>query len=380
MLASTGRDGHLRFWAVASGTPLGDVAGRGAASGLSFGAGGSLASATWPKEERVRVVSVPSGREIETLEIDVDDSAISPDGTRIALAGGAGAVVLDLATRALAFELVPSSGNDDTYGIGNVAWSPDGRDLATIGLGGLDLWDADSGELLSYQPQGWGSDLAWSGDSSLLVSGGPTVRTWRVDALGIERVSTLSVAGTTDGVGLGGLSVSPDGSRVIASGEFGSVTQWDVGVQGDAEWAHLEALPWFGSARFLPDGSFVAVDPAGQLTVWDPRSGQPLRTVGPPLNGEMIFEVSPEGLVALPNGSRHEMWDLVAGVPRYEMPEAGDVVWSPDGARFLIGDRVYERSGREVAWRTPSAEGSGTSRGAATAVWWPWRWRATPRV
>jgi WD40 repeat protein len=110
----------------------------------------------------------------------------------------------------------------------------------------------------------------------------------------------------------------------------------------------VDALPWFGSARFLPDGNFVAVDPVGRLTVWDPRSGQPLRRLGPPLNHEMLFEVSRDGLAVLPNGSRYEMWDLVAGEPLYEVPEGEQATWSPDGSHYMVGDRIYDRSGQEV--------------------------------
>ena len=42
------------------------------------------------------------------------------------------------------------------------------------------------------------------------------------------------------------------------------------------------------------------------------------------------------------------MWDLVAGVPQYEIPEGAEFTWSPDGTRFLVGNRVYDPSGQGV--------------------------------
>jgi WD40 repeat protein/DNA-binding SARP family transcriptional activator len=349
LVATTGLDGTLRTWLTESGEPLATVSGRGPADGASFGDGGTVVTATWSGERAVRVVDARTGRMVASLGLYAVDSSLSPDGRRIAIAGKKGTVVLDLQTQEAVFDaLVPSSLSDEIYPLSSVAWSPDGRTISAVGLGGLDLWDAVSGERLSYRLGGHGHDLSWSADSALLVSGGSAAKLWQVGALDLEAVTSLTPSGTSGPLADGGVGISPDGTRVIAAGSTGTATVWDVSSQGDAEWTHLEGVPYFSDVEILPTGDVLAADSDGRLTVWDLDGPRAVETFGPHVD-ESTFDVSPDGrLLAISTLGGSSVIDLGSGAEEAVPHECG-VTWDPDGARLVGVGVVCDRTGGLVS-------------------------------
>ena len=346
VLASTGEDGALRTWLAETGAPLATVTGRRAAMGVSFGAGGALLAAAWPAEGLVRVVDPETGREVSTVGLETFDTSLSPWGERIALATSVptpegvtvvGVAVVDLATGGQPIgPFIPSSTNATRYGISSVAWSPDGRSIASIGLGGLDLWDAASGDLRAYRISGFGQDLAWSADGAWLIGGGPVARLWRVAGLDLEQVEALTPSGSSPELAAAGVGISPDGSRVIASSATGTVTTWDVATQGDAEWVHLDALPYFSTVDFLAGGELLAIGPDGATTVWDVATRRSIRTIGDPHLAEVGFHPSPDGgAITLGTAEGIAIYDLATGARELVLPDGCGYLWSPDGTKLL---------------------------------------------
>lgn len=152
---------------------------------LAFDATGKrIASAS--SDNSVRLWDVDSGREVRTLSAGDQfvpvALAFHPDGRRLAVGDGwySGTVLIwDVESGQKLSELRGHSSD-----LGSVAYSPDGRRLATAaGDGQIKIWDADSGdELLTLSAEGARSFdvLAFHPSGQYLVSGGNDglVRLW----------------------------------------------------------------------------------------------------------------------------------------------------------------------------------------------------------
>jgi WD40 repeat protein/DNA-binding SARP family transcriptional activator/class 3 adenylate cyclase len=230
----------------------------------------------------------------------------------------------------------------------NVAWSPDGRLLATGGTaGGLKVtdavfWDARTGELvrtLSGHTEDV-SSVAFSLDGTRLVTTGDDDRAIVWDTTSGERLLDVEI-----GEDSGGASFGPDGERLVATVADGDVRMLDASTGAE--------LATFGGAdgpfctpTFSPDGGRVAAsgcsgaDPSNGA-VWDVDSGRRLLTL------EDVDEIS--GLVYSPDGERlvsrggdvATVWDAHTGEKLLRLEgHTGDVfgvAFSRDGTRLATG-------------------------------------------
>ena len=104
------------------------------------------------------------------------------------------------------------------------------------------VWDAETERLRHtlLGQTGFVLGLAWSPDSSRLVTGGSdgTARVWEIRESGVRELWSLPAQETSSWIV--GVAFSPDGTRVMTGdAEEPSVKIWDLGPTGDAEWTNL---------------------------------------------------------------------------------------------------------------------------------------------
>ncbi|MBI4956404.1 MAG: hypothetical protein HY908_30585, partial [Myxococcales bacterium] len=227
-----------------------------------------------------------------------------------------------------------------------VAWSPDGRTIASGARGGaVLLWDAASGA--ETRPCG-GHDEAVTtvrfspdGRSLLTASSDHTARLWRLSDCTLQ--ATLGHESRLEHV-----SFAPDGARIVTVDGRGVVHVWDAASGG-------ERLHFGGDAgtlhraRLLSDGGRLALgvadfDPKGKLTraaleLWT-TEGERLWSAALEHAPE-VLEVPPDGsLVAVGVAGTAELFATTDG-SRTATLEAGARVaalaFSADGALLVAG-------------------------------------------
>jgi WD40 repeat protein len=328
------------------------------------------------------------------LDAYVADLAWSPDSASLAVAGGEGAVVL--------IEQVvttPKSRTIGEHGMGVIAvsWQPGGNLFASTGQdGAVVLWDASSGNAAARIRPGiaWTEHIAFSPDGKLLATAtGKVLALW--DSTGQKVHAFEPLEGTIASIGwdkpgrdlaaasTGAVMVhrieppqftprkyswpaacltaafSPNG-KVLASGmQDGTVHFWYLTTGKDSQMrgypTKVTLTEWSANGRYLATASGAAV------VVWDfsgkgPEGSAPLELTG---HTDRITH-----LAFQPNGawlvSAGRDWRLTLWQPGKEKQavdahltggEITAVRWSPDGKCVAVGEAkgrvtIYELEAR----------------------------------
>jgi WD40 repeat protein len=338
---------------------------------------------TGAKDGVVCLWEAASGRLLASYNWDIGTIhcvRFAPDGMTAAVAGHAGAVILwdvdpsdltgrtDVAEQSFAVsEYTPERRSgplklDHKKLIKQVAFSPDGKHVASVADNLGLLWNALSGKSVTQVPPprtwhcGVGPGVAFTPDSRLLLVAGsyPNVFVWDV-----EKSEGGALAGEDDWVGQGhpygtctAFALSADGTHAVcgvARQASDSHKRWPEVVLWHAKKGGLlltlfNTRPGPLALAFSPNGGTLAVSKSGpELFLWDVFRERKLTVAfGPPSECETLC-YSPDGRSLLAGTQKHGIlfFDPATGEVQRELPghKGGtrSLSFSPDGTLLLTG-------------------------------------------
>ena len=275
----------------------------------------------WALDDGQEIVRMPMGFNNVVFQVD-----FSPDGTHVATSSADGVVRTWQVTKSW-----QDDGLNHSDSVIAVAFSPDGRYLASSAGTIAHVWDAHTGaqlQRLEHPALAWALHFSPDGRYLATSSFDGYGRIWDV-ATGQEVKRLLH--GERERIY--GVRFSLDGSLLATAGLKGGVKVWDVATGGvTMQVMHDSAA---GYLRFTPDGKHLisgSVDHTAR--VWDLATGHEVQrmTADSPL---YELDVSPDGRY-LAGGDDHDarVWDLATGAQVLLLPHAtgvNGVAFSADG-------------------------------------------------
>ena len=298
----------------------------------------------------------------------IRDIAYSPDGAQLAVATTVGIWIYDAETyEARSLIATPAS---------NIAYSPDGSTLAGAHGGHLTLWDAVTTtriKTLSHDRDGYTSNIhsiAYSPDGTKIAVG---------DNRGglLWNVETDTLIATLDrDAYIIAIVFSPDGRTIAAaSRRWGDspLNLWS-GITGTFQKRITPTDDYIWDVAYSPDGTIIACTTFNQSVVlWDVAASVPIDTLPHFSGGYSVVAYSPDGKTITVGGNFGvvSIWDANTGNRRHELREhlihataVSGVAYSPDSQTVASGCE----DGTVRFWNTATGALKHTITGHSNAI------------
>jgi WD40 repeat protein len=293
-----------------------------------------------------KVWDMATGREVFTLDVSAEHhsatgAAFSPDGTRLATASFTDKVikVWDMATGR---EVLTFRGHTDW--VRSVAFSPDGRRLASGADRTVRLWDATTGQEIQSFKADFRQVLsvAFSPDGKRVATADITgIKVWDA-ATGREIMNVRADEGTVQS-----LAFSPDGKR-LASGNYGQTVIVRDATTGQAALTLRGHKGAVQSVAFSQDGKYLASGSGdGTLKLWDAGTGQEMSTFKGHTGEVRAVAFSPDGRRLASAGDHTvKLWDTAA--KPWDAERSREAAMRGQG-EFLATTLAVSRDGNRLA-------------------------------
>ena len=181
------------------------------------------------------------------------------------------------------------------------------------------VWDTVTGAVRATFECGLGPVHAVAPDGSWIAVTLEETRTVLLDVAG-GRPDPIPVGG--HGSPVTSYAVSPDGARLAAGCEDGTVWIWDLAAGAAGRRPDPRRAPW-SSCAAAPDGSWLATTgddwQDGRVAIWDVATGHRRSVLGS--GGYGPCAVAPDGSwLAAARGEEVSIWDVPAGRLRHRVP------------------------------------------------------------
>jgi WD40 repeat protein len=253
-------------------------------------------------------------------------------------------------------------------GVDTIAFSPDGRWLASGGIDSiLRIWNLTTGQVvrtlggqggeissLAFSPDGHrvalsvrATYLGWPMRSEgMHIPAGNEVRVWDV-------VKGELVWKATYPHEVHSLALSSDGRLLASVGLDKRVRIWDAATGSQLRSLAAGARGWMECVAFSADGGVIAAAGPRRIRIWEVANGQSVRTLPGHKGGTLSLVFSPDGRHLASGGldGSIKVWDVATWNEKRSLPVHSPVYsvnFSPDGRLLASGNA----DGTVNTWRT----------------------------
>jgi WD40 repeat protein len=235
--------------------------------------------------------------------------AFSPDGKAIATCVGGSVHVWNVATGQQKSCLEVESVQETSRLIcGAVAFSPDGKYLAAgSGKGTLRLWDTATWKwvrtLKGHEGPIVGAAFTREGRHLVSASYDSTIRVWDV------LTGKLRCCYRLEGEPVRQFALAADGKTIAVLTQRCMLHCWNL-TTGKKHWQpkRVNVLPLLGSLAFSPDGKTIAVTTTSRLMLWDALTGNCRNPVTAPTSDLSQLACSADGKVLATSYHDESVW------------------------------------------------------------------------